>query len=504
MNMHMARALLADAFHQVLDNRVFRILVLGTICMIAMTFLVAFKEDGISVMFGLWHFDYAELARMFGAPMAQTKDLNIAFIQALQTIFVQQLAGSIGLMFCIAATAFFVPRMMERGEADVLFSKPVSRFVLLFARYVSGVVFVGLLALVLVGGMHLGFLLVSGYSDPAFLWSVITLVYVFALVHAFSTAIAVLTRNAIAPVLLSLVFFVFNGACHTIWVNKEHSQEKERLEAELDESTEPVAQKENPFLAAFSVCVDVLHYVLPKTHDADVITQQMRRAVSAPENVLVDPVGKFAITREPEGYGCSAEDLEADLERAPATWVSKRMDGTDAATISVTRRSRLLDETDKSGRRKRQSANQAANELSRATEKRVDLLAKPQRERRPGQSIAFDFVWWSEKSGNGAIDRVRAFAPFESWMIEVDASASEPASANSDPSALLTRVQEFTDGFRAAQDSAIALKSDAWYAKVFGWSAPLKYNAAFSIVSSLLFAALMLGIAQWRLSRIDF
>ncbi|HVS10964.1 MAG TPA: hypothetical protein VMS76_13935, partial [Planctomycetota bacterium] len=42
------------------------------------------------------------------------------------------------------------------------------------------------------------------------------------------------------------------------------------------------------------------------------------------------------------------------------------------------------------------------------------------------------------------------------------------------------------------------------YEHRFGWTAPLKYNAFFSIGSSLAFAAAMLALGWWRLSRIDF
>ena len=39
-------------------------------------------------------------------------------------------------------------------------------------------------------GVHAGLTVVSGYSDPGFLWGLVTLTYVFSLVHAFSTAVA--------------------------------------------------------------------------------------------------------------------------------------------------------------------------------------------------------------------------------------------------------------------------------------------------------------------------
>ena len=52
----------------------------------------------------------------------------------LQIVFIDYLAGTVGIFMCVAATVFFVPRMLEKGAADPLFSKPVSRWSLLFAR----------------------------------------------------------------------------------------------------------------------------------------------------------------------------------------------------------------------------------------------------------------------------------------------------------------------------------------------------------------------------------
>ena len=205
MNRIMAKALLADAFYQVLDNKVFRLLVLLSIGLVAPTFLVGFREDGVHFLFGWKTFTYKEFVSAFGVPVPEIHDIHVAVIQQVQAIFVGGLAGTIGILFCIAATAFFVPRMLEKGAADTLFSKPVARFVLLLARYVAGLLFVGVLAFVLVLGMHIGLLVTSGYSDPGFLWSALTLVYIFALVHAFSTLIAVYTRSSVAAILFTLM-----------------------------------------------------------------------------------------------------------------------------------------------------------------------------------------------------------------------------------------------------------------------------------------------------------
>ena len=40
-----------------------------------------------------------------------------------------------------------------------------------------------MLAAIAVNAMQVGFLVSSGYSDPGFLWSIVTLTYAFAMLH---------------------------------------------------------------------------------------------------------------------------------------------------------------------------------------------------------------------------------------------------------------------------------------------------------------------------------
>ncbi|MDP6838226.1 MAG: hypothetical protein QF724_04750, partial [Planctomycetota bacterium] len=174
MNKSTASALLLDAFYQVLDDKIFRLLVILTIAMVAPTVLVGFQEEHISVLFGLKEYPYDTLVQFFGMRLSADAEPNVFIIQSLQTLVIEGLAGTLGIVFCIAATAFFIPRILEKGAADTTFSRPVSRLTLLLSRYFSGLLFVTILAVILIGGMHLGFLIFSGYSDPGFLWSVPT------------------------------------------------------------------------------------------------------------------------------------------------------------------------------------------------------------------------------------------------------------------------------------------------------------------------------------------
>src|SRR5258706_355787 len=172
MNKPIARALFLDAYYQVLDNKVFRLLAIVASLLVLPTFVLGAREQGLVILYGVKTVPWEDIGWLVGGLRN-----HALIVQRYQDIVVGGLAGTIGILFAIAATAFFVPRMLEKGAADVVFSRPVSRHVLLLARYCAGVLFVAILSTALVLGMHIGLLLVSGTSDPAFLWSVAPIVY---------------------------------------------------------------------------------------------------------------------------------------------------------------------------------------------------------------------------------------------------------------------------------------------------------------------------------------
>ena len=212
------RALGWDALFQVLDNWVFRILAVLALVPILASFLLGFREDEVVFLFGLRRWDYDGLLRTFGGMAGGLEDAQGHVIQAFVQLIFAQLVGTFGVLFCIAATAFFVPRMIEKGAADVLFHKPIGRLALYLSRYCAGLLFVGLLSVVLVVGTYLGILLVSGYNDPGILFGALSLTYLFGLVYSVCMLIGTVTRSTVASILLSVLFFAVNGCagdrCH--------------------------------------------------------------------------------------------------------------------------------------------------------------------------------------------------------------------------------------------------------------------------------------------------
>lgn len=284
MSATVLKGIFLDALYQVLDNRVFRVLLWMTLLPILATFLVGVREDGFSLVFGLWTPGYPAAVGLMGP------DPRAALVEIFLDTVVTSLVGGMGMTICLAATAFFVPRMLEKGAADLVFVKPIPRWVLYLARYVTGIVFVALLSVALTGGMYLGVLTSSGLSYPAILWSSLTLVYLYALVHGVTMLIGILTRSTPAAMILGIVFFFGNGCVHGSWQLVDQFRHEESLRTALvgvastDPDEDPEAGEDDPdtwsgILSLGAKALDGLHYVLPKTSDAPLVVLHVQEAL---------------------------------------------------------------------------------------------------------------------------------------------------------------------------------------------------------------------------------
>lgn len=494
MNRHVFGALFEDAFRQVLDDKVFRLLVVLALILIVPTFLIGFRPDGISLLFGWKTWSYDDLMRSFGGGASlNVDDVHIAVIGKIQEAIVQGIAGTVGLLFCIAATAFFVPRMLEKGAADTLFSKPVGRFTLLLARYAAGVLFVACLSFLLVLGMHVGFLVGSGHSDPAFLWSALTLTYVFALVHSMSVLVAVLTRSSIAAILTTLMFFVFTGCIHQSWIQVQHAQ---AVESEVRARGEEEEHAESQF--GFLVeALNTVHWTLPKTTDADFVVAGLRRSLTESPAALVDSNGYLSVVGKPEGFVREGGTV-VDLGASPATWIARDGEAKERARLTLSRRSRRED----SAGGKLRPPSWFASEFSKVTEKDPTTVEKPARSGRP-RPDTFDVPWvrWRVRGDGADTHRARGFIGLEDALYEIDTTFQPFYGTNEERDAVL---KDLLDEIRIDKQGAATQTAQVWYARTFGWTSPWRFNAFVSIGSSILLAACLLLIARWRLRRIDF
>jgi ABC-type transport system involved in multi-copper enzyme maturation permease subunit len=513
MNLTIIRALLEDARQQVLDNRVFRLLVILTMVPILMTFVVAFREDALVVLWGFEPIYYADLIQSFGGgSIGDPSGIREQFIQTFQSLIVNFFAGSLGVIFCIAATAFFMPRVLEKGAADTLFSKPVSRFAILFSRYIAGLLFIAGIGGVLVLGMFFGFGLRSGYWDAGFLWGAVTLVYLFGLMHAFSICVAVLTRSSTAAILLTVVLFFIAGRVHWGWETIQYIQHSEMavLMRESRQGATDDAEKlgsadeedeQEGFLALMLGSVKVLHYTLPKTRDARIITDKLRRALTNDDFEWKSADGELVIQSAPRGFVIDTES-RGELEADGVRWIPMTPKDAKEAELCIRRYPRPQVERGISKSLRPQTGRALAKELKQELEEQPTTVVQPTLKNLSYGGVRMTQVAWGAQGDHSVLSHQRLIFHFDQWIYEIDIVMSEGvtmlAARGAQP------LQEFLSPQNMTLGSERHLGQDEWYRQQFGWTSPWRYNIFFSLASSLAFASLMLTIAWLRLSRIDF
>ncbi len=536
MKLRIAYSLLLDALYQVLDDKVFRVLAIMVGVAVLVPILVAFRQEEVVVLFGVGRYPYEQVFDAVGPllgypPGALTElsgmELRETIIDGYQELIAGGLFGTVGILLCLAATSFFIPRMLEKGTADTVFSKPVSRLTLLLARYVAGILFVGILGGSLVVGTHLALLFGAGYSDAAFLWTVPALVYKFAVVYAFTVLIAVVSRSTVAALILTILFVPLNGCVHLAWNGIQMGVEMEQGRDTKQEGGDPDALEESSpsqeedleptdGLGRFMTFVyhgfQYLHYSLPKTNDALAIANKLRASLVAeeePEFALPDL--EFVLVQLPESFRALPPGSWAALETLPPAFENDELvyaaaEGGSASSASFAIRLR------------------PARELSIGTSGRTRLESD--------RTAASDFEKWIESDPSRAllVDETDTLADGTTWTRAVrrldwtstvgaetrhvrtlilDEAGSILTLELSTPAGWLEEhpdVERWFGGRNFAFETEAIPYNDpsAWYAAKLDWDAPWRFNIFFSLGTSIGFAALMLALAWWRLTRLDF
>ena len=142
-------------------------------------------------------------------------------VRHLELIFMTPLTG-LCILFSIFVTASFVPIMVEKGNIDLLLSKPVSRDQLLLGKYLGGLLVVFLNIAFLVLGVWLIISLKFSYWNYSFLWAIILITFSFAILYAVIVLIGVLTKGSILGMMVSyLIYLVISPVLNLLYSNSD-------------------------------------------------------------------------------------------------------------------------------------------------------------------------------------------------------------------------------------------------------------------------------------------
>ncbi len=187
-----------------------------------------------------------------------------------------------GLVISVIVTAGFIPSILRKGALDLYVSKPVGRVQLLLMKYCGGLVYVVLLATFTVLGVWLAVGIKSGVWAPGFLLMIPILTFYFAVLYAFSTLIAVLTRNNLVAILLTCVgWAIVTGvgyAHETVEAMNEEAKkqvvEVRKMQGEAGASEEDI-KRAQPVPSWVEDGLFVARRMLPRTYDVDKLAGRM-------------------------------------------------------------------------------------------------------------------------------------------------------------------------------------------------------------------------------------
>ena len=220
-----------------------------------------------------------EIVLFFVLPVPISKLPIANYVQFWEDVLINTIGAAVALLISTVITAFFIPNMLRKGSVDLLVVKPISRWALLLYKYIGGMTFMFLNAVVVVVGVWLVLGLRTHLWGTGFLFSIGVLTFQFALYYAVSTLFAVLTRSSIVSILMACLtwfvvsFLIGNGYVIVNATRKVRDFTNIQMEATgLDMSDEQPPDKLLPNWVYTTA--DIIHFATPHLKDLDVLTEK--------------------------------------------------------------------------------------------------------------------------------------------------------------------------------------------------------------------------------------
>ncbi|MDA3862181.1 MAG: ABC transporter permease [Melioribacteraceae bacterium] len=185
-----------------------------------LTFREALSKKIFLFFFSVSTFVIIVFALLFGFISADS--FSGGFVSSQPTSFDNSIANGIkmfliyplyagGLFISIFSVAGFIPSLLEKGNIDLILSKPVSRAQVVLGKFFGGtaMVFINLFYAIFMLWVLIG--LKFSVWEPDFLLSSISITLAFASIYSLIILIGILTKSSMFSLVVSyLIFFVFS------------------------------------------------------------------------------------------------------------------------------------------------------------------------------------------------------------------------------------------------------------------------------------------------------
>jgi ABC-type transport system involved in multi-copper enzyme maturation permease subunit len=195
---------------------------------------------------------FEDFSTMVSVNSQETSQIAEELVKGIKLFVVAPLFGG-GLFLSIFSASSFIPNMLEKGAADVILSKPISRAQILLGKFLGGVIIVLVNIAYLIIAIWLLIGIKFGIWNLDLLFSIFTITFTFASLYSLIILIGILTQSSILAMMLSyLIFFVLSPVLTA----------RDAISAFLDSGTMDWA-------------MDILYYIIPKTSEMGTLTTEL-------------------------------------------------------------------------------------------------------------------------------------------------------------------------------------------------------------------------------------
>lgn len=175
---------------------------LGISLLAAVLYLsIGFDEKGMSLLFGAFHFEEPMLAK-------GTEGAELMYLVIFKQLIVGAWLSWIAIVIALISCAPIFPEFLTEGSAGVSLSKPLSRPLLFFYKFIGALLFMTLQAALFTVVVFFAIRWRVGVWNPTIFWSVPVLVLVFSYLYAVMAWLGIKTRSVMASVLITLLVWL--------------------------------------------------------------------------------------------------------------------------------------------------------------------------------------------------------------------------------------------------------------------------------------------------------
>ena len=168
------------------------------------------------------------------ANQSGSKGVLREIVTSIQFMIINPLSG-LCLLLAIFSSASFVPNMMEKGNIDLLLSKPISRDQLLLGKFFGGILVVFINVFFLVIGTWIIVSVKFSYWNLSFLYVSVTITFAFAVLYSIIVLLGVATKGSILGMMAAyFIFILLSPLLYAYFIEFRNVVESDVLRAFLD------------------------------------------------------------------------------------------------------------------------------------------------------------------------------------------------------------------------------------------------------------------------------